>query len=271
MHQELESLFNLHNKVAFVTGGASYLGYDAASILAAAGANVVISSRDEEKAKKSASDLQNKYGVDCLAVSLDQNSYENVAACFEKVFLWKGKLDIVVNNAGGGSGSSIANLFKRDPADIEQMINTNLTGIIYCCKQAGKLMAEQGAGKIINIASMAGIMGRDRRMYEQSGMNGQPVDYAAAKAGVIGLTKDLAGFLSPMGIHVNSISPGGFTGPNRNIPETFIKDYSDKVPLGRMGRDGIDLKGAILFLASAASDYVTGHNLIVDGGFSIWH
>jgi len=271
MNEEIESLFNLHNKIAFVTGGATNLGYDAAAVLAAAGANVVISSRNEEKAKKSALALQEKYGMDCMAVTLNQNNYAEVASCFHKVFSWKGKLDILVNNAGGGSGGSIANLFERDPVDIEQMINTNLTGMIYCCKEAGKIMAEKGSGKIINIASMAGLIGRDRRMYERSAMNGQPIDYAAAKAGVIGLTTDLAGFLSPMGIHVNAISPGGFSGSGRSHPVSFVKDYSDRVPLGRMGKDGIDLKGAILFLASVASDYVTGHNLIVDGGFSIWH
>jgi NAD(P)-dependent dehydrogenase (short-subunit alcohol dehydrogenase family) len=98
-------------------------------------------------------------------------------------------------------------------------------------------------------------------------MKGQPVDYAAAKAGVIGATMDLAGYLGPMGVYVNSISPGGF---ERGQPHQFIRDYSDRTALGRMGRDGIDLKGAILFLSSPASDYVTGQNLTVDGGFTIW-
>jgi len=100
-------------------------------------------------------------------------------------------------------------------------------------------------------------------------MKGQPVDYAAAKAGILGLTVDLAGFLGPSGVHVNAISPGGFG--RADTPESFVRDYSDRTPLGRMGRDGLDLKGAILFLASPASDYITGHNLVVDGGFSTWH
>jgi len=129
-------------------------------------------------------------------------------------------------------------------------------------------MVERGSGKIINIASIAGLCGRDRRMYARAGMKGQPVDYAAAKAGVIGMTMDLAGYLSPHGVYVNAISPGGF---ERGQPEQFIRDYSDRTPLGRMGRDGIDLKGAVLFLASPASDYVTGQNLTVDGGFVLWH
>ena len=116
---------------------------------------------------------------------------------------------------------------------------------------------------------MAALMGRDRRMYERNGMKGQPIEYAAAKAGILGMTRDLAGLLSPNGICVNAISPGGFERPE--MPVGFVKDYSDRTPLGRMGRDGIDLKGAVLFLASPASDYVTGLNLVVDGGFSLWH
>ena len=105
-------------------------------------------------------------------------------------------------------------------------------------------------------------------MYQRNDMTGQPIDYAASKAGVIGLTRDLAAFLGPMGVRVNAISPGGFA---RDLPEGFVKDYSERTALGRMGRDGVDLKGPILFLASPASDYVTGQNLPLDGGFSIWH
>ena len=129
-------------------------------------------------------------------------------------------------------------------------------------------MAQQVFGKIINIASVAGMLGRDRRMYRESGLKGKTVDYAASKAGVIGLTLDLAGLLSPLGVHVNAISPGGFD--NDNLPDRFVELYSDSTPLGRMGEMGRDIKGAALFLASAASDYITGHNLVVDGGFSMW-
>jgi NAD(P)-dependent dehydrogenase (short-subunit alcohol dehydrogenase family) len=178
-------------------------------------------------------------------------------------------VDVLVNNAGGTPKRTAAHLFNRSPDDMAEVVAVNLLGALYCCKAFGRIMAEQGHGKIINIASIAGLVGRDRRMYERNGMLGQPIDYAAAKAGVIGMTLDLAGLLSPLGVHVNALSPGGF-GP-RNLPPGFVKDYSDRTPLGRMGRDGLDLKGAALFLASPASDYVTGHNLVVDGGFSTWH
>lgn len=271
MHAEIASLFNLNGKTALITGGSSVLGYEAASVLAAAGCAVALTSRSIEKATQAAARLQQTYGVDTLALQMDHTDPAQVAACAEQVEKWGPTLDILVNNAGGGSGSSIASLFERNPQDIYKSVQTNLTGMIYCCQEFGRIMVAQKAGKIINMASIAGLVGRDRRMYEAAGMLGQPVDYAASKAGVIGLTRDLAGFLSPKGIRVNSISPGGFTGPERQHHPAFVAAYSDRTPLGHMGRDGQDLKGVILFLASPASDYVTGQNIVVDGGFSIWH
>lgn len=125
------------------------------------------------------------------------------------------------------------------------LIAINLTGTLYVCQAVGRIMQRQGHGKIINIASIAGLVGRDRRMYERNGMAGQPIDYAAAKAGVIGMTRDLAAMLGPMNIRVNAISPGGF---NRDLPQGFVADYSNATPLGRMGIDGVDIKGAVLFL-----------------------
>jgi len=267
VHREVEELFAVSGKVAFVTGGARHLGFDAASILAAAGCHLAISSRSLESAEAAAKRVRERYGVETLALTMDQRRNEDVAEAFRQVTKWKGRLDILVNNAGGTPGSSPVALLERDPDDIAELIQLNLTGMLYCCREAGGLMVEKGAGKIINIASVAGLLGRDRRVYERSGMGGQPVEYAAAKAGVIGMTRDLSGYLSPKGVFVNAISPGGF---ERGQPPKFIHDYSERTPLGRMGRDGIDLKGALLFLASPASDYVTGHNLVVDGGFSLW-
>lgn len=270
MHSDIFNLFNLEGQTALITGGSSVLGYEAASILAAAGCAVALTSRNLEKAAKAAGQLQKDYGVETLPLQMDHTDPEQVDACAKQVKEWRPTLDILVNNAGGGSGASIAYLFERDPKDIFNGVQNNLTATIYCCKAFGAVMMEQKSGKIINIASIAGLIGRDRRMYEAAGMLGQPVDYAAAKAGVIGLTRDLAGFLSPQGIRVNSISPGGFTGPERGHHLAFVSAYSDRTPMGRMGRDGQDLKGAVLFLASAASDYVTGQNIVVDGGFSTW-
>ncbi len=268
MHDDIRQLFDITGKVAMVTGGARHLGYDAASILAAAGAQLIITSREKAQAEESAVKLRGKYGVDALALALDQSKFENVEAAVRDAKAWKGRIDILVNNAGGGSGLSPAWLFDRDPKDIDQMLQLNLHGTMYCCREVGRVMWEQGGGKIINIASIAGMLGRNREMYRRNNMAGQPVDYAAAKGGVISLTMDLAAMLAPRNVFVNCISPGGFA---RKLSEGFVKDYSERTALGRMGRDGIDLKGAILFLASPASDYVVGHNLVVDGGFAIWH
>jgi NAD(P)-dependent dehydrogenase (short-subunit alcohol dehydrogenase family) len=265
-------MFRLNGKVALITGGARHLGNDMANALAEAGADLVITSRTLSSAEASAEKLNKEHGVEVLPLELDQSKHENVSQAVAKAHAWKGHIDILINNAGGGggSGSGPAHLFKRDPKEAEDLIIINLIGALHCCQEVAKLMAEQKSGKIINIASIAGIVGRDRRMYERLNMNGQPVDYAAAKGGVMGMTLDLAGLLSPMGICVNAISPGGFTGPTRGMSDEFTKAYSDRTPTGHMGRDEIDIKGAALFLASPASDYVTGQNLVVDGGFSIW-
>ena len=126
----------------------------------------------------------------------------------------------------------------------------------------------KNAGRIINIASIAGIVGRDRRMYHRAGKTEQPADYAAAKGGIIALTRDLAAVMAPYGVNVNCISPGGFD--KGDLPEEFVRLYSDRTPLARMGRFGQDIAGAALFLAGDGSGYITGHNLVVDGGFSVW-
>jgi NAD(P)-dependent dehydrogenase (short-subunit alcohol dehydrogenase family) len=258
----------MDGKVAVIAGGARHLGFDMAEILAEAGCHLAITSRTLESAETAAEKLRKQHGCEVMATALDVRRYEEVEAFAGKVLAWKGHIDVLINNAGGTPPSKASHLFDRAPEDMEKLVAINLLGTLFCCKAFGKIMADQGHGKIINVASMAGLVGRDRRMYARNGMLGQPIDYAASKAGVIGMTRDLAGLLSPMGICVNAISPGGF-GP-RELPEGFVKDYSDATPLGRMGRDGIDLKGAALFLASPASDYVTGHNLVVDGGFNFW-
>jgi NAD(P)-dependent dehydrogenase (short-subunit alcohol dehydrogenase family) len=144
------------------------------------------------------------------------------------------------------------------------MISVNLTGVIFCCQAGGRLMAAQGHGKIINISSVAALVGRNRKLYEATGLAEQAVDYAAAKAGLLGLTRDLAAFLAPHNIQVNAISPGGF---RKNQPEAFIQGYSDLTMQGRMGDSQSDLTGAVVFLASPASAHVTAQNLVVDGGF----
>ena len=268
MSTSVSELFSLKGRVAMVTGGARHLGYDMAEALGESGCNLVITSRSRIDAEHAADRLRQACGNKVLALALDVCDEEQVDNVVREAADFQGRLDILVNNAGGGAGAGVCDFFQRSARDMKQLIETNLLGTLYCCQHAGRIMVNAGQGKIVNIASIAGIVGRDRRMYERCGMNGQPIDYAAAKAGVLGITRDLAGLLSPMGLQVNAISPGGF-GP-RQIPDTFVREYSNRTPMGRMGRDGVDLKGAVVYLASAASDYVTGQNLVVDGGFSIW-
>lgn len=269
MHDLIEKMFRLDGRYAFVTGGASNLGRDSARILAAAGAAVAISSRDADKAKAAAAEISSEFGVPTLGLALDQSRFDDVARAAREVLSWSGgRIDVLVNNAGGGSGKSASRLFERDVADIDAMLRTNLNGTLYCCREFGGAMARQGSGSIINIASVAALVGRDRRIYVDNDMMGQPVDYAAAKAGVLGITRDMAAYVGPQGVRVNAISPGGFA--RSDMQPGFVKDYSSLTVLGRMGEDGADLNGAILYLASDASAYVTGQNLVVDGGFSIF-
>ncbi len=143
-------------------------------------------------------------------MQLNHTQPDEVARVLEEGIAWRGRVDIAVNNAGGSAGNAPGDFFVREPDDIRRLVENNLLGPLYCSREIGRHMAGRGSGKIINIASMAGLMGRDRRMYERSGLREQPVEYAAAKAGVIGMTTDLAGLLSPRGICVNAISPGGF-------------------------------------------------------------
>jgi len=272
MHSLITEMFCLKGRVAVVTGGAVNLGRDAARVLAAAGADVALTSRSEDRAAAAARELEQEFGVRALGLAMDQARHADIARAATEVLAWSGgRIDILVNNAGGGSGASVARLFERAPEDIDTMLTTNLAGVVHCCRSFGPAMAREAAGRgtasIINIASIAALLGRDRRVYAAHDLNGQPVDYAAAKAGVLGLTRDLAAYAGPMGIRVNAISPGGFARPD--MKPGFVRDYADRTVLGRMGEDGRDLNGAILFLASAASDYVTGQNIVVDGGFAI--
>lgn len=265
----IQQLLDLTGKVFFVVGGARTLGYDMAIALAEAGADGVITSRTRESATASAERIAKATGRRVTGIGLEASNESDVERAVKTVNELHGRIDILINNVGGGGGGANAgstNLEDRLLATWENVQKMNVTAPFLVCKHVAPIMICQRSGSIINIASIAGIVGRDRRVYPPE-MPAQPVDYAAAKGAVIGLTRDLAGYLGPHGIRVNSISPGGF---ERGQPRAFIDAYSDRCMLGRMGRDGIDLKGAAVFLASELSAYVTAHNLVVDGGFSVW-
>jgi len=265
MSENVMKMFRLDGRVAMVTGGAQNLGLDMAAALGEAGAELVITSREMEKAEQKAKELAQGLSVRVLPLGLDVTSEASVDAAFDKVESFYGRLDILVNNAGGGRGKE--RFEERPKADWDHILATNLTGTFLCSRRAMRIMLRRRSGCIINIASMSGMIGRDRRVYEGSDMVPNSVDYSSAKAGVIGFTRDLAAYAGPHGIRVNAISPGGF---ERGQPAEFIKRYNASTMLGRMGRDGRDIKGAVVYLASEAAAYVTGHNLVVDGGFSVW-
>ena len=261
--------FKLDGRVAVVTGAYAWLGAEIASAFATAGADVVITSRDASRAESAAANLATSHpGVEALGVPLEVTDWESVESAFRSIHEWRGRIHVLVNNAGGGSGQTTGNIFDRPPEAIAAMINVNLTGAIWCCKAVAPYMRAAETGSIINIASIAGLVGRDRRLYAAAGINSQPADYAAAKAGITGVTRDLAAELGPFGIRVNAISPGGFD--KGVLPENFVEGYAERTILGRWGTIGEDLGGAAIFLASDASSYVTGQNIVVDGGFSIF-
>ena len=258
--------FQLKEKVAIITGAARDLGFDAACALAEAGAAVVITSRVLDKAEQAAKKITDRFGTEAIGLELDHTDWQQVKRVVDQTMHWKNRIDILVNNAGGGSGMGECNLFKRDPKAIASLIESNLIGPILMCKAAGEIMIRQKSGKIINIASIAAMVGRDRDMYHRNNKNEQPIDYAAAKGGVISMTRDLAALMAPYDICVNAISPGGFD--KGELPQAFVHEYSNETMLGRMGKLDQDLNGIILFLASPASDYITAQNIIVDGGFT---
>lgn len=261
------TLFDITGKIAIITGGSNGLGWDMAEALAECGCSIVITSRTRKKAQLAADKIANTHSVPAIGLELDQTSYDSCKQLMDDTITKFGRIDILINNAGGGSGSGECNFLKRDTEWIQSMINTNLTGSLFCCKAVCEYMSRQKSGTIINLGSIAGLVGRNRDMYHVANKMEQPVEYAAAKGGVISMTRDLAAFMAPYGVTVNSISPGGFD--KGELPQAFIDGYSARTPLGRMGRMKSDLLGTIIYLSSQASAYVTGQNIVVDGGFSI--
>lgn len=272
----VNDLFDLSGKVAIITGGVQGLGLQAAQALAEAGANIVLTSRTCEKAIEAAVVFEKEEMVKTLGLSLDVRSEESWDQLVEKTLEVFGQIDILINNAGGRR-VTVNRSLEKDPgelflegrslADWQYTIDVNLTGVFLGCRAVAPVMKKAHKGKIVNIASIDGIRARDLSIYKNTGVSPTVPDYLASKAGVINLTRGVAAILAPYGINVNAISPGGFF---RDHPEKFVQNYIKRVPLGRMGQDGLDLKGAILFCASAASDYMVGNNIVLDGGFTIW-
>jgi NAD(P)-dependent dehydrogenase (short-subunit alcohol dehydrogenase family) len=265
----VNELFKLDGNVALVTGGARNLGYDMALALAEAGADVAITSRLLGDAKRAADTIRAATSRRVLPLACDVRREASVKRAVKAALAEFGAIDILVNNAGNVVSKPEDAPFEKRPLNLWQhTLDVNLTGVFLCSREVvAQAMKPARRGVIINIGSTAGMVGKDRRVYRGTPLGGVTLDYEAAKAGVINMTRDMAAYLAPDGIRVNCISPGGFW---RNQDPKFVKAYSATIPMGRMGKDGKEMKGAVVFLASEASSYVTGHNLVVDGGLTCW-
>jgi gluconate 5-dehydrogenase len=262
-------LFKLDNKVAIVIGGARTLGYDMALSLAQAGADLVITSRHVEQSKDAAEKITSLTGRRVLPLELDVRNENDVIKMVDTVLSEFKHIDILVNNAGNVTSKPENAPFDVRPLELwKEVIDINLTGSFLCSKHVvAKAMKPARSGCIINLGSVAGITGKDRRVYAGTDIGGSTLDYHSAKGGVINMTRDMAVYLAPYGIRVNCLSPGVFW---RNQDEKFVKAYSNLIPMERFGQESKELNGAIVYLASEAASYVTGHNLVVDGGLTAW-
>ena len=252
----VRELFELAGRTAIITGGAVGLGRQMADALAEMGANIVLCARKKERCVQAAEELQ-KLEVKTLALSCDVKNPADVHAVVDTTLATFGRIDILINNAGTSWGAPVEEMRMEQ---WNKVIETNLTGTFLFCQAVGKTMIAQRRGKIINIASVAGLGGSPPEF--------QAIGYHASKGGVIIFTKDLACKWGMHNIQVNAIAPGWFpTDMSRVLIERNREALLSRIPLNRFGSDR-DLKGAAVFLASNASDFVTGHVLVVDGGQS---
>ena len=255
----MTKLFDLSGKTAIVTGGGTGIGRQMAQGLAEAGANLVLCARKAERCEQAASELE-QLGVRAIGLGCDVRDPEQVQHVVTKAVEELGGVDILVNNAGTVWGASPEEM----PLEgWQKVIDVNLTGVFLFSQAAGRVMIERGGGVIVNIASVAGLQGGPPDV-----MN--TIVYNASKGGVIAFTRDLACKWAQHGIRVNSIAPGWFPSDMSGyVLERHEERLKQHIPLGRFGGPH-DLEGVVVFLASDASAYVTGHTLVVDGGESAW-
>lgn len=252
-------MFSLCGKVGVVTGGAGWLGRQMVAALAEAGATIFIASRDLEKLQRQAGLFQSA-GLEVSALLLDQGEERSVVALLESVVTQAGQVDVLVNNAALWPMAD----WSSPAADFARSMQVNATGMFTMTRAFGEYMAAHGGGSIINIGSVFGLVGPDFSLWEGLKPGGLP-DYFFHKGGLLQLTRYAAARFGPHGVRVNMISPGLFF-KNQDLP--LVERAKARTFLRRMGNE-TDLKGAIVFLASDASAYVTGANLIVDGGYTV--
>ena len=270
----LAKSFDLSGRVAVVTGGAGLLGRQFCATLAEAGAAVVVADINGDAAQKIAKELKSARHK-AVAQTTDVGEPASVQAMADAAIREFGHIDILVNSAALDPKFDKSSQGKHNSAfedysleAWEASLRVNLTGALLCSQAAVRTMLKQDGGVIVNLCSTYGLGGPDQRIYQKQGASPQykPVDYTVTKAGILGLTKYLATYYGDKNIRVNALTPGGVFNAH---DEQFTKAYSARTVLGRMAQPN-EMNGALLFLASDASSYMTGANLVVDGGWTAW-
>ena len=247
--------FRLDGQVVLVTGASKGIGWDLAKAMAHAGASVAVAAQDQESLERLADEIRSDGGA-ALAVELDVRDVEQISTVFEDVRRRLGSLDVLVNNAGLGANHPAEDITE---SDWDEMMDVNLRGLFFACQAAGRIMLEQGQGRIINMSSQAGVVGiREHAVY------------SASKGGVNLLTKVLALEWSSRGVTVNAVAPTFIYTPGTaerlDQPE-YLAGVLDRLPIGRVGTT-TDVASAVLYLASPAGGLVSGHVLVVDGAWT---
>lgn len=264
---DVKNIFDISGKVIIISGATGNLGSQYVEGLSQVGAHVVIADVNLKNAIELADSIKTRYDVDPLPIHLDFTNDSSLTNMVNKVFKKYSRIDVLVNNAAyQGDVKLRKTKFENFPLDSwNKAIDINLTGVFRACQEVGDIMCKQGYGNIINIASTYGIVAPDQRIYGDSGENSAAF-YAATKSAVINLTRYLASYWRGKGIRVNTLSPGGVF---RDQEKGFVEKYENKTILGRMANKE-EYIGSLIFLASNASSYMTGSNLIVDGGWTAW-
>lgn len=266
--KNIAELMSLKDRVALITGGAGHIGMAMAEALAEAGCNICLLDRPGDALASSVEKLRTKWGVKVEAIAIDLENEDERTTVPDTVMKDFGRLDILVNNAGFVGDSQLQGWvvpFEDQRIDTwRRCMEVNLTSVFHLSQILYPMLKKHGIGSIVNISSIYGVVGPDLSLYEGTKM-GNPAAYAASKGGMVQLTRWMSTVVAPE-VRVNCITPGGVF---RNQAAIFVDRYEKKTPLGRMGKEE-DFKGAILYLASDLSAYVTGQNLMVDGGWTTW-
>ncbi len=248
-------------------GSSGLLGTRYAEALCQAGANLILADKDFQKSKEIAIKLNKKYDTNSFAIKVDVTNRSSIKQMVKKTIKKFSKIDVLINNAIFPEGPKERGVpFEQFSLDSwNKVISVNLTGMFLCSQEIGKIMVKQKNGIIVNVSSIYGITAADQRIYGKSKLNSS-ISYAVTKSAVLNFTRYLASYWNNQGIRVNTLSLGGV---ENNQDKNFVKNYSYKTMLGRMAKND-EYVGALLFLASDASSYMTGSNLIVDGGWTAW-